>query len=70
MDTGYDFDVTLTLRLSMGVYFAPPQDTPPTKQDAIELAIARLYESGAIEAIESQTSFDIALPIDGEATEG
>lgn len=66
-DEGYDFAVTLTLRLSMNVYFGPPQETPPKHSDAIALAIARLVESGAIEAIEQNTSFEIAYPIDGEA---
>ena len=66
MDDGYDFAVTLTVRLTMNVYFGPPQDGEPPKSDAIELAIARLYDSGAIDVIEGE-GFDVALPIDGEA---
>jgi hypothetical protein len=62
-----DFIVTLIIRLTTNVYFAPTErDSPITNQDAIDNAIGRLPEE-VFSGFGGE--FDVALPIDGEAEE-
>lgn len=69
------YDVTLVLRVSTRINFAPiERDRPITKQDAIENAIWSGIASSSLfhDSIESaleDLGFSLALPIEGEAHE-
>lgn len=63
-----EYDVTLTLRISTWVPFAPAErDGPLRPSDAVDNAIGMIPES-VFEALRGE-GFEIALPIDGEAVE-
>ena len=63
-----DYDVNLTLRLSMTASFAPmDRERPLRPSDAIGLVLARLEALGVLETLAGE-GFAIAYPIDGEAT--
>jgi hypothetical protein len=62
-----DYGVTLTLRVHTSAGFAPPQESRPTKADAIEHAIDHLPPDLAEHF--ARWGFTLAEPIDGEATE-
>ena len=67
MNEDKDYAVTLTLRLSTVVSFAPMErEGPLTYSDAIENAIGSL-PSGWLATVEGE-GFAVAYPIDGEVT--
>lgn len=62
-----DYVVTLTLKLTTKIIFSPiERDHPITKADAIENAIGYLPQH-VIDELEGE-GFEIAYPIEGEAT--
>ena len=63
-----DYEVTLSIRVTTVVRFAPMErEGTITKSDAIDNAIGSL-PFGWLEAAESE-GFSVAYPIDGEAVE-